>query len=111
MRNLVVPKANKSLAAQKKDKNPHVLNPKSLYRMEQVVELQSIITCPKCGHQKVETMPTDACVYFYECENCKEVLKPKSGDCCVYCSYGSVACPPVQEDGKDGCCLQQSVQE
>jgi hypothetical protein len=33
------------------------------------------------------------------------LLKPKPGDCCVFCSYGSVACPPVQlSDGQDGCC-------
>jgi hypothetical protein len=60
------------------------------------VELKSIITCPKCGHTKEEIMPTDACQYFYECDNCKTVLKPYQGDCCVYCSYGSVKCPPIQ---------------
>lgn len=59
--------------------------------------LQSTITCPNCGHKKEETMPTDACQYFYKCENCKTVLKPKQGDCCVYCSYGSVKCPSIQE--------------
>ena len=36
------------------------------------VQLKSTITCPKCGHKKEETMPTDACTYFYECENCKK---------------------------------------
>jgi hypothetical protein len=25
------------------------------------------------------------------------LLKPKSGDCCVFCSYGDVPCPPIQE--------------
>ena len=59
-------------------------------------ELESIITCPKCDHRKSETMPTDACQFFYECEKCKVVLKPLPGDCCVYCSYGTVKCPPVQ---------------
>ncbi|TXD79150.1 GDCCVxC domain-containing (seleno)protein [Algoriphagus ratkowskyi] len=58
--------------------------------------LQSTITCPDCGNKKEETMPTDACQYFYECENCRKVLKPKQGDCCVYCSYGTVKCPPIQ---------------
>ncbi|WP_339879956.1 GDCCVxC domain-containing (seleno)protein, partial [uncultured Algoriphagus sp.] len=24
--------------------------------------------------------------------------KPKKGDCCVYCSYGTVPCPPIQEN-------------
>lgn len=58
--------------------------------------LQSIITCPDCGHKQAETMPSDACQFFYECENCKHMLKPKQGDCCVYCSYGTVKCPPMQ---------------
>lgn len=68
--------------------------------------LDSTLTCPECNHSKTETMPTDACSWFYECENCKVVLKPKEGDCCVYCSYGSVPCPPIQETGSCGssCC-------
>jgi hypothetical protein len=59
--------------------------------------LESVITCPVCGYTKLETMPTDACQYFYECDQCKTLLKPKKGDCCVYCSYGNVKCPPKQE--------------
>ena len=62
---------------------------------------QSTITCPKCGHAATERMPTDACQFFYECKGCGERLKPKPGDCCVFCSYGSVPCPPVQARG---CC-------
>ncbi|MGL1886766.1 MAG: hypothetical protein OCD76_09640 [Reichenbachiella sp.] len=64
--------------------------------------LESIISCPKCGHQKSESMPTNACQYFYECENCKELLKPINGDCCVFCSYGSVKCPLIQQE--KNCC-------
>ncbi|MDZ4746641.1 MAG: GDCCVxC domain-containing (seleno)protein [bacterium] len=63
-----------------------------------VPELQSTITCPICGHMKVETMPVDGCQFFYECENCQTVLKPKQGDCCVYCSYGTVKCPSAQQE-------------
>jgi uncharacterized Zn finger protein len=66
------------------------------------IELKSIITCPKCGHSEKEIMPTDSCQFFYECKNCGAVLKPKSGHCCVYCSYGTVPCPPIQENKK--CC-------
>jgi len=57
----------------------------------------STITCPECGHSETETMPTNACQWFYDCKGCGVVLKPKKGDCCVYCSYGTVACPPIQE--------------
>jgi hypothetical protein len=75
-----------------------------LIQMQNKTEIQTtnILTCPNCGHKKEEVMPTDACVYFYECEECKMNLKPKPGDCCVYCSYGTVKCPPIQA-GK-GCC-------
>lgn len=68
------------------------------------VKLQSQITCPHCGHQKEEEMPVDACQFFYECEACGEVLKPKAGDCCVFCSYGTEACPPMQTGDGKSCC-------
>jgi hypothetical protein len=58
--------------------------------------LKSIITCPACGFAKEEEMPVDACQFFYKCEQCDIILKPLSGDCCVFCSYGSVKCPPIQ---------------
>jgi hypothetical protein len=62
-----------------------------------MIELYSTLTCPACGHQKTEQMPTGACQYFYDCEACKVLLKPQTGDCCVFCSYGTAACPPVQQ--------------
>lgn len=71
--------------------------------MAETVILESTITCPSCGHQKQEIMPTDACQYFYECEGCHTRLKPKHGDCCVFCSYGTVKCPPIQMN-KSCCC-------
>ena len=58
--------------------------------------LQSTITCPGCGARKDETMPTDACLVVYPCSGCGALLRPKPGECCVFCSYGSVPCPPVQ---------------
>lgn len=63
------------------------------------VILTSLLTCPHCGFAKQERMPTDACRFFYECTNCKALLRPKPGDCCVFCSYGSVKCPPKQRGG------------
>ena len=58
--------------------------------------LVSTITCPQCGHAAVETVPTDACQFFYDCKYCGTLLRPKPGHCCVFCSYGSVPCPPMQ---------------
>ena len=62
----------------------------------QTLREQSLIICPHCGTAKLEPMPTDACQFFYDCTGCGARLKPKPGDCCVFCSYGSVPCPPVQ---------------
>ncbi len=61
------------------------------------IQTTSTITCPHCGARKPEEMPTDACLYLYECEGCGELLKRLEGDCCVFCSYGTVPCPPIQE--------------
>ena len=65
-------------------------------REDMTVILESTITCPSCGTVKAEIMPTDACQFFYDCTGCGELLKPKAGDCFVFCSYGSVPCPPLQ---------------
>lgn len=56
----------------------------------------SEITCPKCGHKKVETLPTEVCQLAYTCEKCKTVMHPKDGDCCVFCTYGDHKCPSMQ---------------
>lgn len=61
--------------------------------------LESTLTCPHCGFAVAKIMPTDACLYFYECTRCRTLLRPKPGDCCVFCSYGSVKCPPIQQSG------------
>jgi hypothetical protein len=69
---------------------------------------RSTITCPRCGFAASEAMPTDACQFFYECLGCGAMLRPKPGDCCVFCSYGSVRCPPIQAERASGvppgCC-------
>lgn len=67
-----------------------------------MADLNVRLTCPVCNAVSTETMPIDQCVYFYECPQCKKVLKPKAGDCCVFCSYGDKRCPFVQETTNEG---------
>ena len=69
---------------------------RSAVKMSKEIILHSEITCPVCGHKVVELMPEDSCAHFYECKNCKVILKPKKGDCCIFCSYGTVPCPSRQ---------------
>lgn len=64
--------------------------------------LQSIITCPVCGFREERTMPTDACQYFHVCKSCGRRLRPNAGDCCIFCSYGNIPCPPVQQAREQG---------
>ncbi len=60
------------------------------------IQRQAIITCPYCGWQQTEIMPLDACLYFYTCPGCQRALRPKAQDCCVFCSFGTIVCPPRQ---------------
>jgi hypothetical protein len=54
------------------------------------------LTCPACGATSIEDVPTDRCVFFFECPACAAILRPKPGDCCVFCSYADVRCQSKQ---------------
>lgn len=56
------------------------------------------IRCPSRGFVKIETMPARSCQHFYECTNCHAIIKPKPGDCCVFCPCA----PPLPSKPKDG---------
>ncbi len=64
--------------------------------------MTSVITCPLCGVQAREVMPENACQHFYRCTGCGGTLKPRDGDCCVFCSYADTACPPMQAAATSG---------
>jgi hypothetical protein len=75
------------------------------------MQMASTLTCPSCGKASTETMPTNACQFFYDCPHCDALLKPLPGDCCVFCSYGDVPCPPIQEartEGREASCRGES---
>ncbi|MCL4416897.1 MAG: hypothetical protein M1308_23055 [Actinobacteria bacterium] len=57
---------------------------------------EALLTCPKCSTKQKVDMPTNACQYFYKCISCNEIIKPKEGDCCVFCSYADIKCPSKQ---------------
>jgi hypothetical protein len=68
------------------------------------VIMESTITCPACDTARTETMPVNACQYFYEFTGGGSVLRPKHGDCCVFCTYGSVPCPTIQASNCGALC-------
>lgn len=59
---------------------------------------EATITCPICGFSKREVMPVDACQRSYPCEGCQTMLNTRPGDCCIFCSYADVVCPPEQAE-------------
>jgi hypothetical protein len=67
-----------------------------------MTRLECTLTCPACGFRSSETMPVEECRFFHACAQCQAVMRPKPGDCCVFCSYGSLPCPPKQDGG--ACC-------
>lgn len=79
-------------------------NPTPMRDLRMTPQLTSILRCPECFHSEKLEMPTDACVFFHQCAGCGVVIKPNPGDCCVFCSFGSVPCPPIQLGGAEGCC-------
>lgn len=58
----------------------------------------STLTCPECHFAEVLTMPADYCQWHHQCKRCGVLLRPLDGHCCVFCSFGSVPCPPVQAE-------------
>lgn len=61
-----------------------------------MADVGATITCPACGAAATEVIPVDRCLFFYECAACGAVLRPKAGDCCVFCSYADRPCPSMQ---------------
>lgn len=79
------------------------------------IQVEARLTCPVCGSATIVRMPEESCQFFWECLACQAVLRPKPGDCCVFCSYADVPCPPIQrckdrgrKDGSVSCCSEQN---
>jgi hypothetical protein len=55
-----------------------------------------VVTCPVCKTQVQEVMIPEIVKTIYHCPICLTWLSPKKNDHCIYESYGSVNCPPIQ---------------
>lgn len=50
------------------------------------------ITCPHCAATVPEIMDEDEWVIFIYCPACHEKIEMKTGDCCLFRSYGQNPC-------------------
>ncbi|MES2587220.1 MAG: GDCCVxC domain-containing (seleno)protein [Pseudomonadota bacterium] len=58
----------------------------------------SKITCPICLAAETLALPKGSSQHLYRCQSCKTILRPKSGDCCIFCSFGSVDCSSSEKN-------------
>jgi hypothetical protein len=65
--------------------------------MDPRVKLISTVRCPKCGFESPEQMPERYCLVRYECRMCGHIMVPGEGKCCIFCTFGDVKCPSMQE--------------
>lgn len=64
--------------------------------MTEKVKTKANLTCPFCGVAQEVKMPETGCQYMHQCQKCGKVITAKEGDCCVFCSYADIKCPPKQ---------------
>ncbi|HET8962283.1 MAG TPA: GDCCVxC domain-containing (seleno)protein [Chitinophagales bacterium] len=55
-----------------------------------------VIKCPHCKVEQQASMPENSCQLTYDCSACGKEMVKAEGDCCVFCSYGSLKCPSKQ---------------
>ncbi|TET01961.1 MAG: hypothetical protein E3J80_00720 [Hadesarchaea archaeon] len=51
------------------------------------------IRCPMCGHVQEIEVPENACLPFYKCNGCGELIQTPTDTCCVICAYSETKCP------------------
>ncbi|WP_370624266.1 GDCCVxC domain-containing (seleno)protein [Polynucleobacter sp. UB-Piko-W3] len=59
---------------------------------------QSTITCPHCQAAETLVVPIGSSMHLYRCRACFNILKPKSGDCCIFCSFGDFDCTSAEQN-------------
>lgn len=58
---------------------------------------QVTVTCPYC--QTTEALgPEEGGQHLFRCRSCSAILKPKSGDCCILCSFGNRDCSSSEQN-------------
>jgi|GEM_PF-3210487 len=63
-----------------------------------LLQLQSTLTCPNCGHQEKVDIPLLAKKITHSCSNCNATSCSSDTDkSCVFCSYGDTACLQCQK--------------
>jgi hypothetical protein len=68
------------------------------YRAVNTPSINSVITCPHCEASELLQIPAGSSQRFYRCQACDGILKIQSGDCCIFCSFGSIGCTSSEQN-------------
>ena len=63
-----------------------------------IINLESIVTCPHCQASELINLEGGVSYHLYRCQSCSVILKPKSGDCCILCSFGDRDCSSSEQN-------------
>lgn len=60
------------------------------------VVYRTVLQCPACGFKVTERMPLLEKVSVFVCPACEHITRISDDACCIFCSYGRIACPQAQ---------------
>ncbi|WP_305849436.1 GDCCVxC domain-containing (seleno)protein [Polynucleobacter sp. MG-Unter2-18] len=63
-----------------------------------VNSLHTTITCPHCRGQETLEISVGYSQHLYRCPSCSTILRSRSGDCCIFCSFGSQDCSSAEQN-------------
>ena len=66
-------------------------------KLHHSVILETVMTCPSCHAKEKQTMWPHFIESVFVCNKCNKPHLQIPDRCCIYCSYGSIECPPIQE--------------
>lgn len=58
-----------------------------------MLTMKAKMKCPKCGFEEDIEVPEKACLQFWKCKSCGEMVSAPKNECCVVCAYSDKKCP------------------
>lgn len=67
-----------------------------------IPETTAVLTCPHCGASYDVEMPVGIRMLELPCKECGNIIRPRNGDCCAFCSWADTGCPTSQAIERGG---------
>lgn len=57
---------------------------------------ESTLVCPRCNHGERMMMAENSSLVVHVCQSCGLEMHRLPGNCCLFCTWGTVPCPTAQ---------------